>query len=79
MLLVYYNINHKSFYQVYKNFKFDVKVGDINGFGHLLVQIIYIQNNDYLNVDSSDDCYIIIPKMTKKYVIKRLIRFLNKI
>lgn len=80
MLLVYYNINHNAFYQVYKSFQFHIKVGDINGFGHMLVQILYIYNNRFYNVLSSKDCYYIGTdyRMRKKRFIKRLIRFLNK-
>ena len=81
MLLVYYNIPHHSFYQVYKNFKFDVKVGDVNGFGHVLVQIFYLKNDKLYNVNSSDECYSIRSgfKYYKKRFLKRLIRFLNKL
>lgn len=80
MLLIYYNINNKCFYQVYKNFQFRIKVGDINGFGHMLVQILYIYNNRFYNVLSSDECYYIGSdyRTRKKRFIKRIIRFLNK-
>lgn len=80
MLLVYYNINHKSFYQVYKNFQFNIKVGDINGFNHMLIQIFYIDNNKIYNVSSSEDCYYIGTdyRMRKKRFLKRIVRFLNK-
>ena len=81
MLLVYYNIPHHSFYQVYKNFNYDIKVGDVNGFGHVLVQIFYLKNDKFYNVNSSEECYSIMSgfKYHKKRFLKRLIRFLNKL
>lgn len=78
MLLIFYNINHHSFYQVYKSFQFNLELGYVNGFGHILVQILYFENNKFYNVANTKDCYLIVPKLTKRYVIKRLIRFLNK-
>lgn len=81
MLLVYYNIPHHSFYQVYKNTLLNnEEVGSINGFGHLLVQMFYISNNKIYNVNSYSDTYEIFDKKNvKKRFLKRLIRFLNKI
>lgn len=79
MLLVYYNLNHCSFYQVYRDFTYEhLKVGYVNGFGHILVQIFYFENKKIYNVQSEEECYFIKSRLTKKYVIKRLIRFLNK-
>ena len=60
---------------------YDVKVGDVNGFGHVLVQIFYLKNDKLYNVNSSDECYSIRSgfKYYKKRFLKRLIRFLNKL
>lgn len=78
MLLIYYNVNHHCFYQVYKPFT-TLKVGTINGFGHMLVQIIYIFNNNLYNITSYTDIDNIWPKFSKKRFIKRIIRFLKNI
>ena len=78
MLLIFYNIQHHSFYQVYKN-STNLKLGDLNGFGHMLVQILYIYDNKFYSIL---DCYdihnVYINKSIKKRFIKRIVRFLNK-
>lgn len=80
ILLVYYNINHKSFYQIDKSLAFDFKVGELNGFGHLLVQAFYIKDKKVYNVQSNEDIYNIPDSYVavKRRFIKRVIRFLNK-
>lgn len=78
MLLIYYNVNHKCFYQVYRPFT-TLKLGSVNGFGHILVQILYIFNNKMYNLSSIADIDYIWPKFSKKRFIKRIIRFLKKI
>lgn len=78
MLLIYYNINHCCFYQVYRPFT-SLKVGSVNGFGHILVQILYIFNNKLYNISSETDIDDIRPKFSKNRFIKRIIRFLKNI
>ena len=78
MLLIFYNIQHHSFYQVYK-FSTSLKLGDFNGFGHMLVQILYIYDNKFYSIVDGDDTYSVrIRKRIRKCFIKRIIRFLNK-
>lgn len=77
MLLVYYNPNHNCFYSIFKNFTYE-KVGDINGFNHVLVQIFYISNGKFYNINDFTDIDLLPKSNIKKRFIKRLIRFLNK-
>lgn len=78
MLLIFYNIQHHSFYQVYKN-STNLKLGDFNGFGHMLVQIFYIYDNKFYSIVDGYDAYsVCIKKRIRKRFIKRIVRFLNK-
>lgn len=79
-LLVYYNQNYNNFYIVYtKRIYIDKKVGQVNGFGHVLVQILVYRNNKLFNVKSFNEIYYISHKETlKSRLAKRAIRWLNK-
>lgn len=82
MLLIYYNPHHNHFYMVYINsIPFEKKVGYINKYDHILVQMLLIRNNKLYNVSSYEDYFKIKVRdeTTKEKVINRLIRFLNKI
>ena len=55
------------------------ELGDLNGFGHLLVQIFYIYDNKFYSIVDGYDAYsVCIKKRIRKRFIKRIIRFLNK-
>lgn len=81
-LLIYYNINHGNFYQVYTNYiPMDREVGFVNQYDHMLVQILANRNNKYINVKSYHDL-IKIPYEKEKLklrIINKLIRWLYKL
>lgn len=79
-LLIYYNPNCKNFYVVYTNhILFDYRVGQINGYGHILVQILVYRHNKLINVNSYSDLFSNSHKESlKSRLARRCIRWLNK-
>lgn len=80
-LLIYYNPNCKNFYSVYtKHIYLDNKVGQENGYGHVLVQILINRNGKYVNVLQFTDIYSLkrAKESIKSRLAKRAIRWLNK-
>lgn len=79
-LLIYYNINQKNFYIVYTNYiGIDKRVGEENGFGHILVQILSFYDNKLVNVLSRSSLYNNYHRESfKSRLARRLIRWLNK-
>ena len=79
-LLIYYNVNQKHFYIVYTNY-INYYVGYENSYGHILVQILGVKNNLYVNVKNFYDLASIPWKKEKLKVrlINKLIRWLNKL
>ncbi len=51
MLLIYYNPNHNCFYfkTVNQVTNYNFKVDYVNQFGHFIVQILYVDKNDFIN------------------------------
>ena len=81
-LLIYYNPNQKNFYLVYTSYIFIThKVGYINGYGHMLVQILVVRDKKYLNINDYSDLSKYSRdnrKSFKQVLIERSIRWLNK-
>lgn len=79
-LLIYYNVNQKNFYIVYTNYiGIDKQVGQENGFGHILVQILVYYHNSLVNVKSLTDLFKHYHKESfKSRLATRLMRWLNK-
>lgn len=79
-LLIYYNVNQKNFYVVYTNYiGINRRVGDTNGFGHVLVQILSLYNQRPINLNSLNDMRRYYHKESiKSRLAKRIIRWLNK-
>ena len=79
-LLIYYNTNQKNFYIVYTNYiGLNKRLGEENGFGHILVQILSFYDNKLINVLSCNGLYHGVHKESfKSRLARRLIRWLNK-
>lgn len=79
-LLIYYNPNQKNFYIVYTNgLLFDLVLGQENGYGHMLVQILVYRHNKLFNVSSYRDIANITHKESfKSRLANKIIRWLNK-
>ena len=79
-LLIYYNQNQKNFYLVYTNHIFsNYYVGYENGYGHMIVQILVVRNNKYINVNQFFSvCNIPYKEGLKSRLANKLIRWLNK-
>lgn len=81
-LLIYYNTNYNNFYIVYTYIiPFNRKVGYINSYGHILVQILVNRNNKLINILSYDDLRKIPygEDSLKIRIIDKLIRWLYKL
>jgi hypothetical protein len=82
MLLILYNPNNNCFYiKRVNSFIFDKYVGYVNQFNHQICQILYIQDNKFVNCNSYWD-YIGSSKSqetNKNKVINRVIDLLNKL
>lgn len=57
-LLIYYNPQKNSFYikQVH-SLIFDKKIGDINQFNHILIQVFFINKNKFISCEDYWDYY----------------------
>ena len=78
ILLVYYNPHHRNtFFRTSNKFVHDYKVGDINQFGHILIQILMVYNNTLVTVASYQDYSTRYCKYKSSIPIKR--RIINKI
>ena len=82
MLLILYNPNNNCFYiKRVNSFIFDKYVGYVNQYNHQICQILYIENNEFVNCNSYWE-YIRSNKRqeTKKNrLINKAIYLLNKL
>lgn len=82
-LLIYYNPQKNSFYikQVH-SLIFDKKVGDINQFNHVLIQVFFINGNKFISCEDFWDYHRktkeTSTKKNKKTVISSIKNFLHK-
>lgn len=81
-ILIYYNPNHQSFILKYTSFvPLDKKIGFVNQYDHILIQILAVRNNHYINVF---DFYDLVKKSRnekeslKSRIAKKLISKLSK-
>lgn len=81
-ILVWFNPNYRCFYNVYTNhLPFDLKVGQENGYGHILVQILVYRKNKLKNINSYGDLMRLSRndrESLKSKIARRCIRWLNK-
>lgn len=53
LLLIYYNPNHNCFYwKVVNSFTFNKEVGYKNDYGHVLIQMLFVEKGRFLSCSS---------------------------